>query len=333
MNNIWQQVVTEFRTHIPLKMKKITSVLLITLVFTTTVLSNCKGYKPTVKIAIVAPFSGMYREIGYQVLNGARIAVNEYNDSNTALTGIELIAFDDAGNPTQAQEQANKLITDKKVLVVIGHWLDKTTTAAAPIYMNANLPLLSTSAKPSNPNNTWSTFFRLHPTTEQITAEIERAQKIYSIFSGCNCDPYEGADFLDNLQKQNQNNVAIGGPLWSLQTFNDIARHKSEASFFVVPVAEPMLENISSQFIKQYKTAYPEGPDPSWFSLHAYESINLIVNTIQSTETLTSKSFAQTLSEIDYHGLIGRVQFDSDGKWIMPQLKVYKWDNSTKSLP
>ena len=50
-------------------------------------------------------------------------------------------------------------------------------------------------------------------------------------------------------------------------------------------------------------------------------------------ETLTSQSVAQTLSEIDYHGLIGRVQFDSDGKWIMPQLKVYKWDNSTKSLP
>jgi len=135
------------------------------------------------------------------------------------------------------------------------------------------------------------------------------------------------------LQKKHQNGVAIGGPLWSLQTFNNIVGDKSEGSLFVVPAPEPMLENIASRFVVQYKTSYPEGPDPSWFALHAYESIHLIVNTIQATEALTSKSFAETLSEIDYHGPIGRVQFDSVGKWIEPQLKVYKWKNATKSLP
>ncbi|GIS67988.1 MAG: hypothetical protein CM1200mP6_10560 [Anaerolineaceae bacterium] len=112
-------------------MKKITTLLLITLALTTPVLKSFNVYRPVVKIAIVAPFSGLYREIGYQVLNGARIAVNEYNNSDIALTEIELIAFDDEGNPTQAQEQANKVLTDKKVLVVIGHWLDKTTTCCS----------------------------------------------------------------------------------------------------------------------------------------------------------------------------------------------------------
>ena len=333
MNNTWQQTATDFRQHTPVTMKKITSLLLITLALTTPVLNSCNVYRPVVKIAIVAPFSGMYREIGYQVLNGARIAVNEYNDSNIALTEIELIAFDDAGNPTQAQEQANKVLTDKKVLVVIGHWLDKTTTAAAPIYMNANIPLLSTSSKPSNPDNAGITFFRLHPTTKQITDEIERLGNLHTIYSSCNCDPYESAEFLESLQEKHQNDVAIGGPLWSLQTFNNIVGDKSEGSLFVVPAPEPMLENIASRFVVQYKTSYPEGPDPSWFALHAYESIHLIVNTIQATEALTSKSFAETLSEIDYHGPIGRVQFDSVGKWIEPQLKVYKWKNATKSLP
>ena len=314
-------------------MKKTTFALIITLALTTPVLSQCNIYKPTAKIAIVAPFSGVYREIGYQVLNGARIAVNEYNNSNTALIDIELIAFDDEGNTAKAQEQANKVITDKKVLVVIGHWLDKTTSAAAPIYMDAHLPLISTSAKPSSLNNMGKTFFRFHPTTKQITTEIERLGKIHTTYSTCNCDIYEGAQFLETLQEKNQNNVAIGGPLWSLQTFNDIAHNNSEGSFFVVPIPEPMLENITSHFRDQYNTAYPQGPDPNWFSLHAYESINLIVNTIQETQTLNSKSFALTLSEIDYHGLIGRVQFDSDGQWITPQVKVYKWDKSTKSLP
>ena len=294
---------------------------------------SCTVTRPVVKVAIVAPFTGIYREIGYQVLNGARIAVKEYNNNNSNMPLLELIAFDDEGDPTRAVEQAHKILTDEKVIVVIGHWLDQTTAAAAPIYMNANIPLVATSSSPSNPNNAGVTFFRLHPTVTQISTAIERLSKIYGVHSTCNCGPYEAVEFLQTLHDDNRYITAVGGPLWSLQAFHNLAGDRSEGSFFVVPAPHPMLENESAPYLIQYQINYPHGPDPNWLSLHAYESINIIANAIETTNESTSKSVAISLSRIDYHGLIGRVQFDSFGQWIEPQIKSYKWDNATISLP
>tara|TARA_B110000263_G_C15229809_1_gene474056 strand:+ start:158 stop:1072 length:915 start_codon:yes stop_codon:yes gene_type:complete len=294
---------------------------------------SCTVTRPVVKVAIVAPFTGIYREIGYQVLNGARIAVKEHNNNNSNVPSLELIAFDDAGDPTRAVEQAHKILTDEKVIAVIGHWLDQTTAAAAPVYMNANIPLVATSASPSNPNNAGVTFFRLHPTVTQISTEIERLSKTYRIHSVCNCGLYEAAEFLEALNNNNSYTTAVGGPLWSLQAFHNITGIRSEGSFFIVPAPQPMLENESAPYLIQYQIEYPYGPDPTWLSLHAYESINIIANAIETTKVSTSKSVAISLSRIDYHGLIGRVQFDSFGQWIEPQIRLYKWNNATISLP
>ena len=313
-------------------MKRIRSLWLMPAILAATVVS-CAVARPVVKIAIVAPFSGIYREIGYQVLNGARIAVKEHNDNNSNLPQLELIAFDDAGDPSRAVEQAHKILADKKVIAVIGHWLDQTTAAAAPIYMNANLPLVATSASPSNPKNAGVTFFRLHPTSRQMSTEIERLAKIYGIHSTCNCEPYEAAEFLQTLHADNPHITAIGGPLWSLQAFHKLVGVRSEGSFFIVPAPQPMLENKSAPYLSQYQFEYPHGPDPNWLSLHAYESINVIANAIGTTNASTSKSVAISLSRVNYHGLIGRVQFDSFGQWIEPQIKVYKWNNATISSP
>lgn len=294
---------------------------------------SCTVTRPVVKVAIVAPFTGIYREIGYQVLNGARIAVKEHNNNNSNMPQLELIAFDDVGDPTKAVEQAHKILADEKVIVVIGHWLDQTTTAAAPIYMNANVPLVATSSSPSNPNNAGVTFFRLHPTVTQISTAIERLSKQYGVHSTCNCGPYEAAEFLQNLGDDNPYITAVGGPLWSLQAFHNLAGARSEGSFFIVPAPHPLLENESAPYLTQYQINYPHGPDPNWLSLHAYESINVIAKVIETTNASTPKSVAISLSRIDYHGLIGRVQFDSFGQWIEPQLRSYKWDNATISLP
>src|SRR3972149_3971871 len=89
--------------------------------------------RPTIKIGLVAPFEGRYREIGEEVIYSARLAVREAN-ANGGLGGysVELMAFDDGGDPAQAEEQARKLATDPQVVGVIGNWLDSTTTADPP---------------------------------------------------------------------------------------------------------------------------------------------------------------------------------------------------------
>ncbi|MEK7277175.1 MAG: ABC transporter substrate-binding protein, partial [Chloroflexota bacterium] len=102
---------------------------------------------PTVKIGLIAPFEGRYREIGEEVIYSVRLAVREAN-ANGGLGGysVELMAFDDGGDPAQAEEQARKLAADPQVVGVIGDWLDSTTLAAAPVLDEAGIPFLATTA-------------------------------------------------------------------------------------------------------------------------------------------------------------------------------------------
>lgn len=106
-------------------------------------LSACAVTRPVVKIGLVAPFEGRYREVGYEVIYAVRLAVREANAAG-AVGGysVELMALDDAGDSEMAAEQARKLETDPQVVGVIGHWLSNTTNTAAPEYDRAGIPLL-----------------------------------------------------------------------------------------------------------------------------------------------------------------------------------------------
>src|SRR5512147_1814529 len=86
------------------------------------------GVPRTVKIGLVAPFEGRYRETGYDVIWAVRLAVREYNlarEPGAAL--VELVAYDDGGDPSLAADQVRKLAVDPQVLGAIGHWQGDTT--------------------------------------------------------------------------------------------------------------------------------------------------------------------------------------------------------------
>src|SRR5579859_4249479 len=91
--------------------------------------------RPVVKIGLVAPFEGRYRDVGYEVIYAVRLAVREANAAGgVAGNSIELTALDDSGDPASSAEQARKLGTDPQIVGVIGDWLDATTARAAPVY-------------------------------------------------------------------------------------------------------------------------------------------------------------------------------------------------------
>ncbi|HUN22995.1 MAG TPA: ABC transporter substrate-binding protein [Anaerolineales bacterium] len=105
----------------------------------------------TVKIGLVAPFEGLYRSVGYDVVFAMRLALQEYNAQRPAGSPfVELVSLDDQADPTLAQEQARSLAADAQVQVVLGHWLPETTQAAIPIYQQAQLLLVSTAILPDS---------------------------------------------------------------------------------------------------------------------------------------------------------------------------------------
>ncbi|MCA9906883.1 MAG: ABC transporter substrate-binding protein, partial [Anaerolineae bacterium] len=66
------------------------------------------------KIALLAPFEGRYREVGYDALYAARLALAEAN-----VTQIELLAVDVGGTTARAVDRAQALAQDPAVLTAI----------------------------------------------------------------------------------------------------------------------------------------------------------------------------------------------------------------------
>jgi branched-chain amino acid transport system substrate-binding protein len=134
--------VTPLRSHLPL----IGAALLLPLLLLlgTAIWAGQAGSVPqTVKIGLVAPFEGEYRNTGYEVLFAVKLALQERNQGQ-GVGGIrvELVALNDFNDPTEAIRQARALVADPDVVGVVGHFDDAATRAALPVYQAAGLPLV-----------------------------------------------------------------------------------------------------------------------------------------------------------------------------------------------
>jgi ABC-type branched-subunit amino acid transport system substrate-binding protein len=102
-----------------------------------------------VKVGLVAPFEGRYRQIGYDTIYAARLAIRELNESGGIDgTMVELVALDDSGDLELARQAAASLVLDPDVVAVVGHWLPQSTEAADAVYAEGELPLLAAGTGP-----------------------------------------------------------------------------------------------------------------------------------------------------------------------------------------
>jgi branched-chain amino acid transport system substrate-binding protein len=132
----------------------------------------------TVRIGHVAPTSGVIGHLGQDNEYGARMAIEELNSSGLKIGSrpvkFELLAEDDAANPSQGLAVAQKLV-NARVNGVIGHLNSGTTIPASQIYNSAGIPQISPSA--TNPKYTrqgYSGAFRLVADDAQLGATLGR---------------------------------------------------------------------------------------------------------------------------------------------------------------
>lgn len=111
--------------------------------------AGCASVDPVVKIGLVAPFEGRYRDVGYDAIYSARLAVREINAAG-GIGGrrVALVALDDRGDPELARQTAASLIIDPAVIAVVGHYLPETTTATSPLYAKEGLALVAMGSPP-----------------------------------------------------------------------------------------------------------------------------------------------------------------------------------------
>ncbi len=143
-------------------MKKSVALLLI-LIMATSLLAGCGSSGPkTYKIGIFAPTTGFAASDGTSALHAAQLAVKMINDSG-GINGkkLELIHYDDAAKPDQAVSVAHKLVEQDKVIAAISGSYSGATRAAAAVFQEAGVPMISAYAIHPDITKTGNMIFRV----------------------------------------------------------------------------------------------------------------------------------------------------------------------------
>ncbi len=106
----------------------------------------------TIKIGVVGPMTGGQAKMGNDVLNGATLAIEEWNAKGGVLgKKIEIVRRDDEAKDDLAVAAARELVNEK-VVGVIGHFNSSCTIPASNVYNENKIPMITPSA--TNPQVT-----------------------------------------------------------------------------------------------------------------------------------------------------------------------------------
>lgn len=119
------------------------------------------------RVGLLFSLTGPAAPYGISERNGARVVLDQINEEG-GINGqkIEIFEADDKTDPTEAAQQARKLITQDKVDVIIGTTAGGNTLAYAPIAAGLETPILATNGTISvtdKANDFWPWIFRSAP--------------------------------------------------------------------------------------------------------------------------------------------------------------------------
>jgi branched-chain amino acid transport system substrate-binding protein len=96
-----------------------------------------------IRLGAVAPLSGEAERFGLSTWNGYAMAVAEWNAKGGVLgRQIILTVADDFGDPAEGARAFEKLISQDKVVAIVGPVMSKVALAGAPLCQAAHIPLL-----------------------------------------------------------------------------------------------------------------------------------------------------------------------------------------------
>jgi len=122
------------------------------------------GSGDTYKIAFQGPLSGDNVQLGQNMENGIKLAIEQANASDDLGFEVEYMPVDDQGLPDKATAAAQKAIDDQDVVAVIGPAFSGPADTAAEVYGAASLVTVSSSAtRPDLTTKGYQTFLRAVP--------------------------------------------------------------------------------------------------------------------------------------------------------------------------
>lgn len=251
-------------------------------------LAACAAPRPVVKIALVAPFEGRLRQVGYEAFPAMRLAIRErIVAGGVGGLRVTFIAYNDDGDPAMAARIARNLALDPEVVGVIGHFILSTTLAALPVYTQAGLPVLAPSV-PANMLPREPLLFRMGPAAPSRNAHNSHAA------------------------------CASLSPSWSAAGWPFGA---------CIADAPPVAELPGAQQALAAFTELSLGPLPGPRSIVAYDATNVLLDAIaldaQAHGRPTRAGVADALRRVRHKGLLGFISFDQTNAWTDAPTWIY----------
>lgn len=169
--------------------KKIALILMVAFLFTIVAGCGSKEAEKPKEIVIGANFelSGNVSTFGISIMNAMEMALKEINDAGGVLNmPIKMIKADNKSDASEATNVATKLITQDKVVALLGPVTSTNTLASVPVAEQHGIPLLTPTA-----------------TNQKVTVKDDGSTYQW-IFRNCFIDPFQGqvgANFSTNSLK------------------------------------------------------------------------------------------------------------------------------------
>jgi branched-chain amino acid transport system substrate-binding protein len=147
--------------------------------------SGGSGKNCNLQIGYFGALTGDAANLGQNIKNGAKLAVDQYNAKNSSCQ-VKLKDFDTQGDPAQASSLAQKAVDDKTLIGLVGPAFSGESKAADPKFNEAGLVSITPSAtNPALAQNGWKTFFRVlgndasqGPAAAKYIQTVLKAQKV-----------------------------------------------------------------------------------------------------------------------------------------------------------
>ncbi|WP_374111240.1 branched-chain amino acid ABC transporter substrate-binding protein [Nocardia sp. JCM 34519.1] len=115
---------------------------------------------PGVTIAFAGALTGPNAQLGININNGAKLAIDQHNKANPNCK-IEIKSFDTEGDPQKATQVIPQIVNDKSIIGLVGPAFSGETKATGKILSDAGLASLTASATNATlTQNGWTSFFR-----------------------------------------------------------------------------------------------------------------------------------------------------------------------------
>lgn len=215
----------------------------------------------TIKVGLLANTTGAAAQYGIAVSQGALLYIDQVNaDGGINGKQIEIIQYDDKGEPTEAISLFNRMVGEN-VTAFIGSVLTGPTIAVADEAFPINMPMISASA-----------------TAAGVTIMEDTGEVRTNVFRSCFIDPFQGEKMAQYAaEKLSAKTAAV-----IYDTGNDYCAGLAEA--FIAKCAELNIEVVAEEgyatgdkaFQAQLTTIAGKNPDVV-FAPNYYEDIGLIV--------------------------------------------------------